>query len=26
RDAMAGHIVGQASITGIYTLNPNVKL
>ncbi|MBK8523116.1 MAG: YbhB/YbcL family Raf kinase inhibitor-like protein [Betaproteobacteria bacterium] len=26
RDAMAGHIVGQASITGIYTLNPNVQL
>jgi Raf kinase inhibitor-like YbhB/YbcL family protein len=26
RDAMAGHILGQASITGIYTLNPNVQL
>ena len=26
RDAMQGHILGQASLTGIYTLNPAVKL
>ena len=26
RDAMAGHILGQAAITGVYTLNPDVKL
>jgi Raf kinase inhibitor-like YbhB/YbcL family protein len=26
RDAMQGHILGEASLTGIYTLNPAVKL
>ncbi len=26
RDAMAGHVLTQASITGIYTLNPEVKI
>jgi Raf kinase inhibitor-like YbhB/YbcL family protein len=26
REAMTGHILGQASLTGLYTLNPNVKL
>ena len=26
REAMQGHILGQASLTGVYTLNPAVKL
>ena len=26
RKAMAGHVLAQASITGLYTLNPSVKL
>jgi len=26
RDAMAGHILGEASLTGVYTLNPAVTL
>jgi Raf kinase inhibitor-like YbhB/YbcL family protein len=26
RKAMAGHVLGQATLTGVYTLNPSVKL
>ena len=26
REAMAGHILDQASLTGLYTLNPAVKI
>jgi len=26
REAMIGHILGQASLTGLYTLNPNVQI
>ena len=26
RDAMTGHILGQASLTGVYSLNPAVSL
>ena len=26
RDAIAGHILAEASLTGRYTLNPSVKL
>ncbi len=25
-EAMKGHIIAQAAITGIYTLNPNLKI
>jgi phosphatidylethanolamine-binding protein (PEBP) family uncharacterized protein len=26
RKAMAGHVLGEASVTGRYTLNPTVKI
>jgi phosphatidylethanolamine-binding protein (PEBP) family uncharacterized protein len=26
REAIRGHVLAEAGITGIYTLNPNVKL
>ena len=26
RNAIAGHVLGEARLTGLYTLNPKVKL